>query len=384
MKRNLFSLFLFCFLVGIAMPFRAEASMTDQSESGKIIPKKERRIFLWDVTISMVGATAQTGPGIVKGTKRSNPDFNYADSTKAGAFKNYNASKDIFDKTRQTLINLIDGIRTESTEVIVLPFRDKIVGPYKSDATADGKAKLKKYIMEWNDLKRGETHTGSCLQEALSYFTSDRRNHVILLTDGEPSGGEGAKLLRILDNWNGDKVTEGIGDRLTYVMLTDEAVNEEIQQRANENEAITVILPSENLEEMCSLSVGHNTSIHVRDFFDGTVASNGKGTFELPFTFEGPAIPKDYKLHLSIEDNDFVDVETDVKVIGNKFVIPFTLKKTLAENISELPHDSNLTLVLTMKEDSVFKNVNIVDGREAMVELVLKAEPRVKISWSIQ
>ena len=381
MKRNLFSLFLLCFLVGIAMPFRAEASMTGQSESGKIIPKKERRIFLWDVTISMVGATEHTGEGIVKGTKRSNPDFNYAQSN----YPNYNASKDIFDKTRQTLINLIDGIRTESTEIIVLPFRNKIVGPYKSDATAKGKANLKKYIMEWNDLQVGGTYTGSCLQEALSYFTPDRRNHVILLTDGEPSlDVEGAKLLRILDNWNGDKETEGIGDRLTYVMLTDEAVNKKIQNIADENDAITVILPGESIEEMCSLSVGHNTSIHVRDFFDGTVASNGKGTFELPFTFEGPAIPKEYKLHLSIEDNDFVDVETDVKVIGNKFVIPFTLKKTLAENISELPHDSNLTLVLTMKEDSVFKNVNIVDGREAMVELVLKAEPRVKISWSIQ
>lgn len=384
MKRNLFSLFLLCFLVGIAMPFRAEASMTDQSESGKIIPKKERRIFLWDVTISMVGATKEQpkeGNGIVKGTKRSNPDFNYAQSN----CPNYNASKDIFDKTRQTLINLIDGIRTESTEVIVLPFRDKIVGGgYKSDATADGKAKLKKFIMELGKLEEGGTFTGSCLQEALSYFTPDRRNHVILLTDGEPSDGEGPKLLRILDNWNGDKETKGIGDRLTYVMLTDEAFNEDIKNRADSNRNITVILPGESIEEMCSLSIGHNTSIHVRDFFDGTVALNGKGTFELPFTFEGPAIPKDYKLHLSIEDNDFVDVETDVKVIGNKFVIPFTLKKTLAENISELPHDSNLTLVLTMKEDSVFKNVNIVDGHEATVELVLKAEPRVKISWSIQ
>ena len=380
MKRNLFSLFLLCFLVGIAMPFRAEASMTGQSESGKIIPKKERRIFLWDVTVSMVGATAHTGDGIVPGSKRSKPDYNYAQSQ----FPNYNASKDIFDKTRQTLINLIDGIRAESTEVIVLPFRDGIVGECKYDATASGKANLKKYIMEWNDLKSGGTHTGSSLQKALSYFTPDRRNHVILLTDGEPSDGEGTKLLRILDNWNGDKTTEGIGDRLTYVMLTDEAVNQEIQQRANENEGITVILPDENLEEMCSLSVGHNTSIHVRDFFDGTVASNGKGTFELPFTVEGPVIPEDYKLHFSIEDNDFVDVEADVKPFGNKFVIPFTLKKTLEENISELPHDSNLTLVLTMKEDSVFKNVYIVDGHEAMVELVLKSEPRVKISWSIQ
>lgn len=378
MKRNLFSLFLLCFLVGIAMPFRAEASMTDQSESGKIIPKKERRIFLWDVTISMVGATREDG---VKGMKRSNPDLKYDTIT---PFSNYNASKDIFDKTRQTLINLIDGIRTESTEVIVLPFRHEIAGVYKSDATAKGKANLKKYIMEWNDLQVGGTFTGSCLQKALSYFTPDRRNHVILLTDGEPSDGEGPKLLRILDNWNGDKETKGIGDRLTYVMLTDEAFNEDIKNRADSNRNITVILPGESIEEMCSLSIGHNTSIHVRDFFDGTVALNGKGTFELPFTFEGPAIPKDYKLHLSIEDNDFVDVETDVKVIGNKFVIPFTLKKTLAENITELPHDSNLTLVLTMKEDSVFKNVNIVDGHEATVELVLKAEPRVKISWSIQ
>ena len=284
MRKLFYILVLFSVLAGASIPSRA------QDEQERVIPKKERRVFLWDVTISMVGATQS--PGFPKGAKRSKPSFNYSQS----GFPNYNKDKDIFDATRQTLINLINNIQAESTEIVVLPFRNGIVGEYKAFATAEGKASIKKWIMGWDDLKPGGTHTGTSLEKALDYFTSDRRNHVILLTDGEPSDGEGAKLMSILNNWGGDKKTKGEGNRLTYVMLTDEATNEGIKNAANNNENVFVVTPQDNIEEICNLSVSHNASIHVRVFFKDKTP-DGKGTFDLSFIVEGPSLPKDYILH---------------------------------------------------------------------------------------
>ena len=81
----------------LSLPLRA-TTVSSPSEDQEEAFKKERRIFLWDVTISMVGATRDAS--FPKGTKRSKPSFDYAKS----GFPYYNASKDIFDKTRETLI----------------------------------------------------------------------------------------------------------------------------------------------------------------------------------------------------------------------------------------------------------------------------------------
>ncbi len=374
MKRLISIFTLLAILVGLAVPAHA-AEAGDQEGTGKIIPKKERRVFLWDVTISMIGATQQ--PGYPKGTKRSKPSFDYTRSN----YSSYNKDKDIFDQTRQKLINLINAIQTESTEIIVLPFRNGIVGEFKADATAAGKSYLKNCIMDWDDLQEGGTHTGTSLQKAIGYFTPDRRNHVILLTDGDPSGGEGTKLLSILNNWNGEKTQEGTGNRLTYVMLTQEAANQAIEEIAKGNPSIDVVGPDQPIDEHTSLSLGQSTSIHVRDFYDGKVATNGKGTFELSYKIDGPALPNGYKLHFTVEENEFVQVDTDAAFSGNSFVVPFSLLKSLEDNIQDLPHDSNLTLTLTFNQIDGFKNVSVVDSHNANLELVLKAEPRVKISF---
>lgn len=125
--------------------------------------KKERRIYLWDVTISMVGATKDaTCP---KASKRTAPDYAYNQG-----FPNYNSQKDIFNDTRAKLIKMIYETQVESTEIIVLPFRNGIVGEIKGDASVEGKAKLKKAIMEWNDLQAGGTFTATCLKEAVNKF----------------------------------------------------------------------------------------------------------------------------------------------------------------------------------------------------------------------
>jgi len=346
--------------------------------------KKERRIFLWDVTISMVGATQNAQ--YPKGTKRSKPSFDYTKSN----FPNYNKEKDIFDSTRETLLKLIDDIKTESTEIIVIPFRNDIVCSFEALATAEGKAKLRKDIMDWDDLKEGGTYTGTCLRKTIDkYFSEDRKNQIVLLTDGEPDSkrGEDDILLDILRNWKGKQETKSKGNRLIYVMLTNEAdgtIGTKIRDIVDDNpDQLSIITPDEDISESVYITLGDKTSLHVRDFFDGTVSRDGRGNVSLAYVSEGPAIPSGYTIHTTTEENDFVEVDAMVMPENGKISIPFRLKKSLQEYLDTLPQDYNLTLVLNFEDNKNFSNVKVI-GSSADMEMVLKAEPRVSISWSFE
>ena len=362
-----------------AVPSQATASQQDDEAF-----KKERRIFLWDVTISMVGATASEGQGIVKGSKRSNPDFDYTKSQ----FPNYNKSKDIFDETRDKLIKMIMQIQNESTEIIILPFRNGIVGEYKAVATANGKNQVCDYIRTWNDLKAGGTHTATSLSNAVDkYFTPDRINRLFLLTDGEPSDNEGSRLLSYLRNWKGVKETRGSSSYLVYVMLTDEAYNDEIVQIGeNSGGDITV---TRDFQEPVWITIGHNSSVHVRDFLEGKVSSNGKGTFEVPFTFiAGNALPANSVFHFSVEENEFISIDPSaaVKASDGKLSVPFSLKKSSVEEyLSSMPADGEVVVrALCTKDPSSDKNLSLTGSNAVNVSLVIKAQPRATISWSVK
>ena len=382
MRHNLLLAVATLVIACLSLPLGA-TSVSSPSEDQDETFKKERRIFLWDVTISMVGATRDAS--CPKGTKRSKPSFDFAKS----GFPNYNAKKDIFDKTRETLIKLISQIQNESTEIIVLPFRNEIVGEFKANATAAGKEQLCNQIMGWNDLRPGGTYTATCIQKAVGYFTPDRINRLVLLTDGEPSDNEGPRLISFIQNWKGQKETQGNGNYLVYVMLTDEANgdvgNTIIKESIKNPEQITVIPPDGDISEMVFISIGHNASIHVRDYFDGKVATNGKGAIEIPCNLvEGTAIPDNSIFHFSIEPNDFVDIDPSVtvRVTDGKLIVPFTLKKSFEENLATLPSDNDTLITMSCEKDPSSKSIEISGSRSVVVSLVMKPEPRVKINWS--
>lgn len=344
--------------------------------------KKERRIFLWDVTISMVGATRDGANP--EGQKRRNPDFEYSRS----GFPYYNQSKDIFDRTREDLLKMIMQIQSESTEVIVLPFRNEIVGEFRANATEAGKRQLRDQIMGWNDLMPGGTFTATCLRRAVGFFTPDRVNRLILLTDGEPSGNEGDQLLSFIRNWDGNKETRGEGNYLVYVMLTDEAngnIGERIIEESERNDDISVITPDTPISEHSFVSIARNASIHVRDYFDGKSAKNGRGVLEVSYSHvDGPEIDEDAVFHFSVEDNDYVSVDSTLAVrpSDGKLLVPFTLKKSFDENLSELPHDHNMMIEMTCSKDPACRNLDIAGKKTVFVSLVIKPEPRLEIRWS--
>lgn len=72
--------------------------------------KKERRIYLWDVTMSMQG---------------------------------YGRCNNIWNDVKTKLIKDIDGIMDPETEIILLPFQHKIIDSITVTATAAGKNAIK-------------------------------------------------------------------------------------------------------------------------------------------------------------------------------------------------------------------------------------------------
>ena len=377
MKKFLILTAALMFLGGYAWNASAASAPSPEEEQEETF-KKERRIFLWDVTISMVGATQNSS--CPKASKRTNPDYAYNEG-----YPNYNAEKDIFNETRDKLIKMIYQIQNESTEIIVLPFRNGIVGEFRANATAAGKEQLKNQIMGWNNLHAGGTFTATCLKDAVNkYFTKDKINRLFLLTDGEPSGNEGSQLLSYIKNWRGIKETKGSSSYLVYIMLTDEAYNEDILEVGeNSNGDITV---TTSFDEPVWLSISHNASIHVRDFLDGKISNNGKGSFDVPYTYiTGNQIPENSVFHFAVEENDYIAIDPTVPVrpANGKFSVPFSLKQDLAYCLANLSQDYNLVLTAECTKDpSSNKNIVITGSNVIEVALVIKSEPRVTISWT--
>lgn len=371
MKHLFLSIYHLVFLVLTSVPISAFGQEIEDAF------KKERRVFLWDVTISMVGATRNAD--CPNGTKRSKPDFDYAKS----GFPNYNSDKDIFDVTRETLVKMIYQIENESTEIIVLPFRNGIVGEFRATASASGKEQIINDIMNWNNLQSGGTFTATCLKMAVNkYFTKDKINRLFLLTDGEPSNNEGAELLDYLEKWQGLKETKGSSCYLVYVMLTDEAEFYGIGEIAKESGGdITVV---KDFEEPTWLAINHKASIHIRDYFNGKYSSGGNGEFKVPFTFlAGTKIPENSIFHFCIEDNDYIAIDPDavIRTDNGRFIVPFSLKMSLEEYLSKLPSDTETIITAEcVKDTACNKNISVTGSNLVNISLVLYREPRVSIS----
>ena len=224
----------------------------------------EKRIFLWDVTISMVGANNDDKgkPGWVEGRDpRHNPDYDYS-SDNLG----YYPLEDIFDDTRAELLKLIDDIPEGDYEIEVITYTTDLLGSCKVGSSS---AKDKEIIKNWvktnpMSLESGATFTGTCLEKVIdNHFEKGKINRVILLTDGYPDtryDDERKKLTSLISEWDkGKKDTKYHNNRLVYVMLTEEAEkNEEFNKTIygkGSGSGVEVIKSGESIAERLNFSL---------------------------------------------------------------------------------------------------------------------------------
>lgn len=342
--------------------------------------KKERRIYLWDVTISMVGATKDGN--CPKAMPRTNPDYQYNEG-----YDRYNSSKDIFDDTRNALVKSIEDIVNEDCEIVVVPYTDKWETPMRVLSASDAdKASIISQVKSWNNLHSAGTYTGKCLQEVIDmYFrgNSDGRfNRIILLTDGEAK--DKSLLLSVLKEWDKNiKGTKYSDNRLVYVMLTDEAKDDELANLIdNKNKSgdsgLTHVDDLKNLQNLVSFTLsGLNPEQTIPDEpqpseFSFEVGCNVGMAFGNPegircvFTTEDPLI--------QIDSNP-------VPVRNGKFKVRVRYTKSRNEYLSRLGKGVH-TAIIKCEVDPTCKDVTLEGNNKIRLDLSANPLPKAIVRIS--
>lgn len=343
----------------------------------------ERRIFLWDVTISMVGATNEASDRVAASPRKS-PDFDYKGWM-------YSKSRDIFDVTRDKLCNLIDNIAELDCEIVVVPYTTDIQPAFHVPSSSpEDKARIKKMIMEWNGLKPGGTYTGQCLEKVMdAYFTKDKINRVVLLTDGRPSPQDGNKLYDIVNAWDlSRKNTKYENNRLVYVMLNDEAADERIKDIIEDKDGDTgtdLLLPGQDIAQYVSFRLSNtNVKIYVNEYVsDGYLAADG--VIELGTKATSSCGVDGVRCKFTCATNDYIAVSA-APISPNEngtYVVPFNFVGQDREYYrSVLANGVGNTLIQCEVMPADNKIVKLEGTNKVNVELIVKDEPRATISLS--
>lgn len=159
---------------------------------------QERRIYLFDVTKSMIG-------------------------------KGNVPSDDIFEDVRHSLLSTISDLEDPNTEVFVVPFTNKIHDIINGNIAH--KDSLLKVIGTLAP-QSGDTNIADAWSFGVSLLDSTKVNYMFLLTDGLHNEGPNKdEFYKRLRNW--DIIRKGKYFFSFYVMLTENATEQEIRDIAD-------------------------------------------------------------------------------------------------------------------------------------------------------
>lgn len=342
----------------------------------------ERRIFLWDVTISMVGATNEASDRVAATPRKQTPKFDYSGWM-------YSKSRDIFDVTRDKLCTLIDSIAELDCEIVVVPYTTDIQPAFHVPTSSpEDKARIKKMIMEWDNLKAGGTYTGICLEKVMrTYFTRDKINRVVLLTDGRPSPQDGNKLYEIVDAWDlTKKNTAYENNRLVYVMLNDEAADERIVniiEGQDGDKGTDCLRPGQDIAQYVSFRLSNtDIKVYINEYVeDGYLAAGG--VLEVGTKATSSCGVEGIKCRFTCAENGYMTV-SGAPIAPNEngtYIVPFTFVGQDRDYYrSALVGGTDAVMMQCEVLPTENKIVKLEGTNKINVELIVKDEPRATIS----
>jgi hypothetical protein len=343
------------FLILIVMLFCCKAM---------IAQRIQRRIYLWDVTWSMKGKA-------------------FVDSARTIR------TADIYDDVVKALCRYVDDINNESTEILVLPFQEKIlpaIGTRK--ATLEGKEYIKKKIKDFESPPPPHnTNIYTPLSDVIDkYLDQDRNTVVYLLTDGYQDVENERDAWQAIKKWN---LNAGENNFLWYVYLTDIAKKDTLVEGAIDIAADDPETPG-NVGSTDYISGGRNLnltppdnlSFSLKDNKDKAVKSISAG-FTLGDENDTPDIDIQVKL---AEDNPFFSIDQTVRLQDESitFEIKFkdeykdydTISKALSEKTSYKLRLSIANRNKIIEQQKVNVSVN---PSTTTLELINKPEKTLRI-----
>lgn len=334
--------------------------------------KKDRFIYLWDVTHSMQGQGFQ--------------------DPKTGKWNAYNKEADIYDQVVAEMIRDINSITDETAEIVVIPFQSAAPGSYRGDkdpwiyktASGPNKQELIKRIQESKKGWLGYSHENTDVVPALSYIinsviSDDRIDYLKILTDGKMHDTEG--LRRLMAQW-----CELAGRKKDmhafYISLNDEAAESirSIIKDATDKDCIHIIPPAEGTDPssvLCFYQVIPYPSIAV-NANDQLASDSPSVTAQMKV--KGPGkLPETCKVKFESEENPFIDVN-DVRIAkDNAFTVPLKFKMNLDEMKRHFSRDMKYPVKVHM---------SVVDGDNVYLledvftlYLTVKKEKKMALSW---
>ncbi|MEK6451189.1 VWA domain-containing protein [Myroides sp. C2723] len=167
---------------------------------------KEKRIYLVDLTASMEGKGSVDTPNI-------------------------------FQEVKQSLVNTINNIKSDDTEVTFIPFTNKVHGI--SNFIIKDKSEIVDYINNL-EIKKGDTNIVDAWKAGVAQIDTTKVNYFFMLTDGlHNTGPDKEVLFNDISKWSNFSKNKYFF--AFYVMLTEHANEVGIAQAINSSSQIWMI-----------------------------------------------------------------------------------------------------------------------------------------------
>lgn len=263
--------------------------------------KNERRIYLWDVTLSTKG---------------------------------FGGKPDIWSDIKDAIVKDINSIIDEDVEIIILPFQVSILEEWKAFATGQGKKDLVKRIQQYDN--NDVTNTNICLPMEVvmqKHIDSSKRNVLILLTDGEHTNTSSyptSKLIEIINRWcNFAKEKDAYA---FYVMLTEFAHNDYLVDAIKKSCRISAINGIDiNFVE---LKAPEKISFNIKD--------DANKPLSISLTYKkNVKIPEGLTFKLEIEENEYIETNGISELSNQNLNFNIKLKQPYEKLKSVLPEESS-------------------------------------------
>lgn len=303
--------------------------------------KDERRVYLWDVTLSMKG---------------------------------FGGTPAIYDQVVKDLENDIMNIDDEKTELLVLPFQERILDVWKFPATKVGKESLLKKIKEYNNEKVTRTNICTPLQVVMnSYLLPDKRNVLYLFTDGDHNMKSPSKdeLYKLLDGWCEFAKKNDV--YAFYVMLTENA--------EKDRKIVNIV------ESQCNFEVERgvgNQFVLIRPD-ESRIAYNIKSDEGKPITLTiesdvNKKFPEAVNLRLRVDENKYVEIDEKVSLSeSGKVQCKVVYKMKYQQMKNAMPEKMSLPLHITLESKDMGKTkVRLIDDCVEL-QLINKPEKTLKV-----
>lgn len=259
---------------------------------GAQTPQIDQRVtYIWDVTYSMHGGQMggnKTQSVVVGGKKYS--------------IVNYKEEYDIYDRVMEAMIDDINR-QNARTEIVVLPFNDKVCDEWRCQATTEGKKALIDKIRQYANFDQVKTNISKPVEYATEHvFTSNVTDHMKLMTDGNDNVDMN-HFKELMRQWC--EMAESKNVYGYYVMLTSQA---------NDND-LTLIL-----KEQCRMTIGSGININPSRIQMGDhVVVDAKNDYNKPFVIDvkisnAENLPANVKVMVSAEDNPYFSLAEEVNV----------------------------------------------------------------------